>query len=119
MRTRKTTRRSITLPGRFFTGLGTPEDVVLTDLSVGGCRFASGARKLPLGAPLQIYVAGSGPHRATVKWVEGGEVGVTFTSPLSEEQFENFRHSHVPDLAAQGTPGDFEDVPDELPQRFC
>ncbi|MFL0354904.1 PilZ domain-containing protein [Erythrobacter sp. GH1-10] len=119
MRTRKNQRRSITLPGRYMTSLGTPEDVVLTDLSVGGCRFAMGSRKLTLGTPLQIYVAGSGPHRAVIKWVDKGEVGVTFSTPLSESEFETFQGSHVPDLAAQGMPGDFEPLTDTRPQRFC
>lgn len=119
MRTRKTTRKTITLPGRYFTGLGVPEDVVLSDLSTGGCRFHIGDRKVTLGAPIQIFVAGTGPHRATVKWVKDGEVGLTFTMPLSESQFAGFQASHIPDPAAAITSGDFEDMSDARPQRFC
>lgn len=119
MRTRKTNRKTITLPGRYFTGLGTPVDVTLSDLSVGGCRFPKGDLKLIPGAPIQIYVGGSGPHRASIKWVADGDVGVTFTTPLDQELFENFQSSHVPDRQATGRPGDFDSVPDTLPQRFC
>lgn len=119
MRTRQNHRKTITLPGRYFTGLGSPVDVQLTDLSVGGCRFAIGNQKLSLGSPVQIYVGGAGPYRANIKWVENGEAGVTFASPLSDEEFANFRNSHVPDLDALRRSGDFDDMPDTPPQRFC
>lgn len=119
MRTRKTTRKSITLPGRYFTGLGTPENVTLVDLSVGGCRFANGDRRVTLGSPMQIYVANTGPHRAIVKWVQNGEVGVTFTTPLSQEQFEAFQSSHIPDAAKPEAMAPFEDMVGVKPQRFC
>jgi len=119
MRTRKTTRKAINVPGRYFTGLGDPVDVTLSDLSEGGCRFPMEAHKLNIGAPLQVYVAGSGPHRASVRWIDNGQVGVTFATPLESEQFEKFMASHVPDLSDEATPGDFEIAPDALPQRFC
>ncbi len=119
MRTRQSSRKNITLPGRYFTGLGTPEDVVLTDLSVGGCRFANGNRRVTLGSPIQIYVANTGPHRATVKWVQDGKVGVTFTSPLSQDQFSAFQSSHIPDTIDPGAMDSFQDMKDAKPQRFC
>ena len=119
MRTRKTSRKTITLPGRYFTGLGTPEDVILSDLSVGGCRFVHGERKVTLGAPLQIYVGNTGPHRAVIKWIQGEELGVTFTTPLTEEEFETFQSTHVPDRADDAVSSEFEGLPDTPPQRFC
>lgn len=119
MRTRKAPRKSIAVPGRYFTGLGDPVDVTLSDLSEGGCRFPIGNQRLNIGAPIQIYVASSGPHRATVRWIDQGQVGVTFAVPLETEQFEKFRISHVPDMTQDDTPGEFEVVPNALPQRFC
>lgn len=119
MRTRKTPRKSINVPGRYFTGLGDPVDVTLSDLSEGGCRFPAGSHKLTVGAPVQIYVAGSGPHRAAIRWIDDDNVGVTFAVPLTPEQVEKFKGSHVPDTSADATPGDFEIIPDALPQRFC
>lgn len=129
MRTRQTQRKTISLPGRYFTGRGSPVDVQLGDLSVGGCRFAIGSDPLPLGAPVQIFVEGAGPYRAIVKWVEGGEAGVTFTVPLTDEQFANFRNSHVPgfpapdsrvhDNSSRDTLASAEAMPKALPQRFC
>ncbi len=119
MQTRKTPRKSLNVPGRYFTGLGDPVDVTLADLSEGGCRFAIGNQKLNIGAPMQIYVASTGPHRASVRWIDDGQVGVTFATPLETEQFEKFKGSHVPDMSDDGTPGEFEVVPDALPQRYC
>ena len=119
MRTRKKPRKSISVPGRYFTGLGDPVDVTLSDLSEGGCRFPIGNQRLNIGARLQIYVASTGPHRASVRWIDDGQVGVTFSTPLQTEQFEKFQVSHVPDLAEDTKPGDFDIVPDALPHRFC
>lgn len=119
MRTRQTLRKNITLPGRYFTGLGTPEDVTLSDLSVGGCRFALGERGLKLGAPVQIYVGKTGPHHASVKWVKDGEAGVTFTKPLSDDLFTSFQASHIPDAANGNVMDEFEDMTGAKPQRFC
>lgn len=119
MRTRKTPRKALNVPGRYFTGLGDPVDVTLSDLSEGGCRFPIGNQKLNVGAPMQIYVASTGPHRASVRWIDDGQAGVTFASPLETEQFEKFRVSHVPDGSIDDKPGEFEIVPDALPQRFC
>ena len=119
MRTRQTTRKQINLPGRYQTGLGEPQDVILRDLSVGGCRFETGGRKFAPGAPLQILVAGTGPHSAIVKWIDSGEVGLNFTVPLGEDQFESFKSSHVPDPEENNLKAQFKDIGDIRPQRFC
>ncbi|WP_432201345.1 PilZ domain-containing protein [Erythrobacter sp. W53] len=119
MKTRQKPRKAFTLPGRYFTGLGAPVDVMLTDLSEGGCRFVTGGRALPLGANLQIYVANSGPHLASVKWAAQGEVGVTFSSPLATEKFEQFQNSHVPDASWSEQIGEFDAMPEGPPRRFC
>ncbi len=119
MRTRQTKRKIIELPGRCYTGQGTPQDVILKDLSVGGCRFETQSVKLGLGSRLQIYIAGTGPHHASVTWVEKGEVGITFRTPLSEEKFEGFQSSHVP-VYSQSSGGAFDAMPeDQSTRRFC
>lgn len=119
MRTRKTSRKAINLPGRYSTGLGEPCDVLLRDLSPGGCRFVSSQHRLNLGSPIQIYVAGTGPHRAIVKWVSNGEVGLGFLAPLSDDQFNRFQSSHIPDPNDRNLSADFDDITDLKPQRFC
>ena len=118
MRTRQKERKVVNLPGRYFTGLGQPVDVTLSDLSTGGCRFNAGNNKLTLGSRIQIFVGPSGPHYATIKWVRKGEVGLTFAEPIPDDHFQSFKSSHVPD--SQDIPGhQFGDMPSSLPQRFC
>lgn len=119
MRTRKQERKPISLPGRYFTGLGTPVDVLLKDLSTGGCSFALETHNLALGSRLQIHVGSSGPHHAHVKWLRDGEAGVQFTAKLDDALFDNFQASHVPDSAQTTIIADFEDMQPGRPQRFC
>lgn len=119
MRTRQKPRKALTVPGRFFTGLGEPVDVKLADLSEGGCRFSAGDRTLPIGSHVQIYIAGSGPHHASVTWSDKGEVGVTFAKPLESDQLRRFQNTHVPDLSVDSSQRDFEPMPDTPPRRFC
>lgn len=119
MRTRQTLRKPITLPGRYFNGLGDPENVMLTDVSTGGCRFKKGDRKVTLGAPVQIFVAGTGPHRAIIKWIEGGDVGLSFVVPLTDAQLNEFQPSHIPDADDGAGTAEFEDMGGLKPQRFC
>lgn len=119
MRTRKSLRKNINLPGRYFTGAGEPQDIVLRDLSPGGCRFSTGLRRLTPGSPLQIYVAGTGPHRAIVKWVADGEAGLGFLVPLPEGQFGGFQSSHIPDPSDRNVNASFDDISQTKPQRFC
>ena len=107
------------MPARYFTGLGSPIDVLLSDLSTGGCRIPSGGAKLTLGSPIQIFVGGSGPHRGNVKWINEGEIGIGFLTPLDDEFVEGCKNSHVPVFEDDGSEADFDDMPDTMPQRFC
>lgn len=119
MQTRTTHRKTINLAARYFTGLGNPVDVVISDVSVGGCRFGIKSSNLMLGSRLQMFIESSGPHHATVKWTEGEEVGVTFANPLSEEHVAKFKSSHVPACEADRRAGIFDEMPKALPNRFC
>ncbi|MEP0189631.1 MAG: PilZ domain-containing protein [Erythrobacter sp.] len=119
MQTRQKPRKALNLPGRFFTGLGVPVDVTMSDISVGGCRFPVGEQQFAIGTPLQIFIAGTGPHRAAIRWVENGEAGVTFTTPLSEDLVDGMQVSHVPDASEESVPGDFDAMDDAKPRRFC
>ncbi|WP_298335390.1 PilZ domain-containing protein [uncultured Erythrobacter sp.] len=119
MRTRQINRKLITLHGRYSTGLGEPQDVTLRDLSPGGCRFELSSKKMAPGAPLQIFVGSTGPHRAVVKWIKDGEAGVNFLQPLSEAQFNSFQTSHIPNAPLASSSDAFDDVKDMTPQRFC
>jgi hypothetical protein len=119
MRTCQTMRKTISLPGRYLAELGEPRDVTLRDLSVGGCRFDCSGRRFSLASPIQIFVGGTGPHRAIVKWVSDGEVGLSFVTPLSQAQFHAFQAGHVPDISAAMSSVVFDDISEMKPQRFC
>ena len=121
MQTRQTQRKTITLAGRYFSGAGEPVDVLIRDLSIGGCRFDATGPHLVQNTRLQIFLEGSGPHYAMVKWAADGEVGITFITPLSEELFARFQNSHVAlhDKERTRTSSDFDPMPQSLPRRFC
>ena len=119
MQTRKTNRKTITLAGQYFAGLGAPVDVTITDLSPRGCRFATSSRNLARGTRLQIYLEGSGPHAAMLKWIENGEVGVTFVTPLTDELFRKFQNTHVPIPGANREAREYLATPRGAPNRFC
>lgn len=119
MQTRQTQRKTITLAGRYFTGLGAPIDATIMDLSPRGCRFAVSTPNLNRGSRVEVYLEGSGPHHATIKWIEKGEVGVTFDAALSDELFARFQNSHVPGLDEERAPEAFRPMPKSSSHRFC
>jgi hypothetical protein len=119
MQTRQSPRRNIKVPGRYFTGVGDPIDVMIGDISEGGCRFVIDPRLVSLGSQLQVTIGGSGPHRAVVRWLEKGVAGVTFQRKLNPELIEQFQSSHIPDTADFPAPADFELFDYAPPQRFC
>lgn len=119
MQARRTTRKAINLPGRYYTGVGAPIDITLSDVSTGGCRFPAEAGKLKPGSPIQIYVGGSGPHRASVRWLENGEIGVSFMMPLEQDFIDKIQCGHIPDITPESKPGGFKPMGDALPLRFC
>ncbi|TRD11138.1 PilZ domain-containing protein [Erythrobacter insulae] len=119
MQTRQTPRKSIKLPSRYFTGTGAPDDVLVTEISAGGCRFASTSPDLTIGARLQIEIAGTGPHHGTVKWAEKGEIGVTFLRNITEAELGEFQSSHIPAASAGLSEREFEPMTKTKPTRFC
>jgi len=119
MQIRQSSRKEILIPGRYSTGLGAPKDVTLSDLSLGGCRFALGKRSLKPGVQVQLYVGDTGPHSATVKWVKGGETGVTFAKPLSQDLLVSFQSSEVPDAANADERDVFDGNGRVKPKRYC
>jgi len=119
MKTRQKPRKVLTVPGRYSNGRGEQALVRLSDLSVSGCRFAVGGDLPPPGSLVQIIIADRGPFRAEVRWRSKGELGVHFVTPLTPEQFEEFRNSHVFDFSDEGQPADFPPMPGQAAKRFC
>jgi len=119
METRQAPRRNVTLPGRYITGLGLPVDVTLIDISEGGCCFSSDEERLRIGTPLQMYIAGSGPHRGSVRWTHGNEVGIAFLIPLDEQTLDQIQSGEIDDRPQPVAPVALEQVTEAQPLRFC
>lgn len=118
MRTRKKPRKAITLPARYYTGHGTPVDVLLTDLSEDGCRLAIGAARLAPGTPIQVAVAGAGTYPGIVRWCVGGEAGVTFLQTLDEAELARLQNTHSPLAPGEEPEAQFQPMR-QPPLRFC
>lgn len=121
MQTRKSPRKDISCPGHFAVGVSQPVKAMIQDISAGGCRFPVGSSgsALRAGAPVEIYIGATGPHRATVRWLEDGMAGVTFVNQLSSALVEHFR-------SGQPMPADIAEAPAHTPppahnpmRRFC
>lgn len=117
METRRDSRRQTSIQGRYYTGLGTPVDVMILDLSHGGCRFVVNDETLRVGTPLQLHIGSSGPYRASVRWANDGEVGVRFVLELEAEELAELQcgESLDPDdMSSQIQP-----PTSATPLRFC
>ncbi len=58
-----------------------PDEALLRDLSVYGCRIAS-PNDYPVDERLWLRFNGSMPIAATVVWNEGGQIGCRFDAPI-------------------------------------
>lgn len=71
-------------------------DVVLADLSQGGCRFADPRGILRKGARVELFIAGNGPHHAHIRWAEQGEAGVAFDRALNDQLLDCLQRGVTP-----------------------
>jgi len=84
-------RYPVSVPGRYRLGRGVPRDVMVLDLSEGGCRFFDKFGTLREGATLTFRIGSIGPIPAVVAWSTGQEVGVNFENDLYGPVFEHIR----------------------------
>lgn len=63
-------------------------DVLLADLSTGGCRVDDPRHGLELGSHIQLMIAETGPYTAEVAWRQGDRVGLEFLTKLDPETFD-------------------------------
>jgi len=99
MQTRKTDRKQVAIPGQCCTAQGRVFDIVLSDLTTGGCGFADSEHCLAIGAPVSLMIAGSGPHRAHVRWASDGAVGVSFQAPFAQSDVNGLIEGKAPVVA--------------------
>ena len=95
MRTRQKPRTLAALPGRLRAGNEDEIDVVLQDLSQTGCRFAFGAARLAVGHPVRLSIAGIESVNGAVVWIEQGEAGIVFRTPLGVDQVERLDSGYI------------------------
>lgn len=88
MRIRGSLRIPTEATGSCRTSRGMQWDIVLADLSEGGCRIDDPRGRLRLGEFVRLYIAGTGPHMAEVAWRQGDRVGIEFARPLPARLFQ-------------------------------
>lgn len=86
---RKDDRQSIEVWGYYRTPSGGKRDVPIKDLSATGCRFYDKFSSLLPGAEITLRIETLGPFSATVRWQEGGYVGVEFQHRLYGPTFDH------------------------------
>ncbi len=88
---RKNDRHAIEVWGQYRMSTGVRRDVPIKDLSETGCRFYDRFSSLQPGAEITLRIETLGPFGATVRWQEGGYVGVEFASRLYGPTFDHIR----------------------------
>lgn len=88
---RENDRHLVQIQGRYRTGRGAARDVVVTDLSLTGCRIFDRFSSLSDGAYISIRIGSIGPIEARVRWREHGTVGLAFDNPIHPSVLEYMR----------------------------
>lgn len=90
---------------------GTVEQIVLEDMTAGGCRFFCEA-DLPLAAAVSIGIAGVGHTPARLAWRSGASYGCAFDRPLPAGAVTSEAPDNVARIAQAAPFGRFEDGAD-------
>ena len=101
MRTRKVERKRTDIGGQCCTNQGRLLEIVVCDLTEGGCRFRDADASLFPGMPVNLMISGSGPYACYVRWREDSDVGVSFARPLSPTLLEQLLNGKPPAAAPQ------------------
>lgn len=78
-------RETVVIQGTCRIGERPAEDVLVTDLSAGGCRLRGNSVGVTKTEAVELWVAGTGPIAAKLKWLKQGSVGLAFDTPLADE----------------------------------
>ncbi|GMM92573.1 PilZ domain-containing protein [Qipengyuania sp. MTN3-11] len=82
-------RYDVAVAGHLRTGRGKELAAKVTDLSESGCSCVAGSMWINEGANISVRIGSLGPIEATVRWVEGYEVGMEFHRPIYGPVFEH------------------------------
>ncbi|MET0269814.1 MAG: PilZ domain-containing protein [Sphingomonas sp.] len=77
-------RKRIRLAAGRVDSPGDARDIVIHDLSAGGCSFA-GQHPIPPGTRIRLRIPQAGEVAARTSWAQGGQVGCAFDRPLAPE----------------------------------
>lgn len=79
---RREYRGNVEMPGALRHNVTCRSNVSVSDLSVRGCRIATSAEGIAVGASVFVRLSELAPLRATVRWSGKGMVGLEFNQPL-------------------------------------
>lgn len=105
-------RRPIGHPSTIRDLRSAPHDVVVQDLSAGGCSFVTDAG-FPVGSLIRVGLAGAGATQARVVWRRDGRYGCAFVQPLAPLQLADAfgaTEPVAPFPSASDLPGDASDT---------
>jgi hypothetical protein len=79
---RREPRHTVSMQGRYRYGSGLARDVVVTDLSVAGCKIEDRFNNLRPGSIISIRIGNIGPLTGAVMWLDNATAGIRFESPI-------------------------------------
>lgn len=91
---RRAERFPILLPARVRTRSGFLDRVMVTDISIWGCRIESGALTMHKGDLVVVRPEGVEGLCGRICWVDGHTAGIEFDRPLYGPVVEHLRREH-------------------------
>ena len=98
---RRSKRLGLAMPARCRMLSGFAEDVVIRDISEGGCRVASAVLRLRAGDRILLRPPGLEGLAGMVRWFERGEAGIEFERPLYVAVVEHLHRHYVTFLPSE------------------
>lgn len=92
---RQSERFRLVLPARCRSRSGFLDHVVITDLSIGGCRIESRALSLHEGDLVVVRPEGIEGLCGMVRWVDRHAAGIAFEVPLYPPVVEHLHRTHL------------------------
>ena len=92
---RRNRRLGLAMPARCRMLSGFTEDVVIRDISEGGCRAAGAVLRLRAGDRVLLRPPGMEGLAGIVRWFDRGEAGIEFERPLHVAVVEHLHRHYI------------------------
>lgn len=92
---RRTNRHALVLPAKCRSRSGFLDQVVISDISEGGCRIDSLALVLGVGDMVVIRPEGLEGLTGVIRWTKGHSVGIAFDRPLYPAVVEHLHRTFL------------------------